>query len=147
MSDHLRMVPPRGIKNVMDQKMSIYFQNLKSKNFPLVKGTVFFSPAKVRGPFIHSKSKILFFFPAKWEKKYTLFSKKKFMGHSFNFGQGLTFFIEDWVVFFFARIFVCFFCIFFSRKVHLPFIHSISRLFFFRRRHFHSSNRFFPKVW
>ena len=51
------------------------------------KGTVFFFPEKVHGPFIHSNRKIVFFFPRSGKKKYKgvfFFSQKKFMRHSFR---------------------------------------------------------------
>ena len=93
------------------------------------------------------KSKILLFFPARREKNYSLFfPKKKFMGHSLNFWQGLTFFIYKSGLYFFSRISVCFFCIFFPMKSSYA-IHSFDLNAVFFSVLFHPSNRFFPKVW
>ena len=81
--------------------------------------------------------KFCFFFSRKAEKKNTacifFFPQKKFIGHSFDFFYGLTYFIRNWAVFFFFRIFACFFLyFFFPEKVHVP-IHSfdLKAVFFF----------------
>ena len=97
----------------------------------------FFFPEKVSGSINQSNPKMLcFFFSAKRKKKntrvYFFFSQKKFMSHSFRiWWVFLYFFMKVWCVFFF-QIFVCFLCVFFFLvKVHIPFIQSILKLYFF----------------
>ena len=121
-----------------------------SSYLALAKGTVFFYfPGKVHGSFIHSKPKIVFFFPRSGKKKYKLvfFSwKSSYAIHSKFHGFNVIF---NKMGFFFPEI-LAFFLFFFLEKFTCSFIHSISELFFFpvseKKQLFHSFNRFCPKM-
>ena len=95
----------------------------------------FFFRAKVHGSFIHSKFKILFFFiSAKREKKIHFFPKKSSWAIHSILGRVSLFLLKIGLYFFF-RIFGCFFCIFFfpGKFICHSFIQS-QGCFFFRRR-------------
>ena len=80
------------------------------------------------------KSCCFFFFPAKREKKIHFFPKKSSWAIHSILGRVSLFLLKIGLYFFFPHFWVFFLYFFFPTKVHLPFIHSISRLFFFFRR-------------
>ena len=97
---------------------------------PYNKGTVFFFfRGHGRWSFIHSNPKIVYFFFSReaGKKKYScffFFPEEKFIGHSIRFWWSFLFFNKSCLYFFF-RIFVCFFVFFlFHGKVQVSFIHS-----------------------
>ena len=95
--------------------------------------SIFFFRGHERWSFIHSnpKSGVFFFSREAGKKKIHFFPKKSSWAIHSILGRVSLFLLKIGLYFFF-RIFGCFFCIFFFQwKVHLPFIHSISGLFFF----------------
>ena len=93
---------------------------------------IFFFTAKVGGPFIQSKPKMVyFFFPAKRKKKIQLvlffFPGKVHRSFIRSFDEFLFFLIKDGCVFFF-RNFVVFFCVFFFSWKSSQVIHSFNFL-------------------
>ena len=93
---------------------------------PTAKVSYFFFLIKFMGHSFNQIVKLCIFF------KGVFFSQKKFMRHSFRiWWVFLYFFLKVGCVFFSSHFWVFFVCFFLPVKVHMPFIHSISGLYFF----------------
>ena len=87
------------------------------------------------GQSINQIPKCCVFFSAKRKKKIQgcifFFPRKSSWGIHSGSGGFFFIFFESGVCFFFPHVCVFFLCFFFPVKVHMPFIHSISKLYFF----------------